>query len=96
MSTIERPALTETLVEGQAVQITAAKIVAPFQIELRFSDGSQRVVDFAAFLNASQHPSIRAFLDPHKFATFSLEGGELVWGDYELCFPIADLYEGRL
>jgi hypothetical protein len=27
---------------------------------------------------------------------YRIEYGELVWGDYDLCFPIADLYQNRL
>jgi len=27
---------------------------------------------------------------------FRLEDGDLVWGEYELCFAIADLYTGQL
>ena len=34
---------------------------------------------------------IRAYLEPVRFAGFRVEYGELVWGDYELCFPVIDL-----
>jgi hypothetical protein len=30
------------------------------------------------------------------FSTFRIEYGELVWGDYDLCFPVIDLYRNRL
>jgi len=46
------------------------------------------------FLN-TRTPTL-AWLHPARFATFRLEYGELVWGDYDLCFPIADLYHNRL
>jgi hypothetical protein len=65
-------------------------------LRLRFNDGSEREVDFRRFLEASANPLIRAFLKPQLFATFSVNDGDLVWGDYELCFPIADLYDGRI
>jgi hypothetical protein len=39
---------------------------------------------------------VRAYLDPDRFAQFELRHGELVWGDYELCFPIMDLYNNTL
>jgi hypothetical protein len=29
-------------------------------------------------------------------AVFTLRDGDLDWNDYELCFPIADIYEGHL
>ena len=34
--------------------------------------------------------------DPVRFATFRIEYGELVWGDYDLCFPVIDLYLNQL
>lgn len=27
---------------------------------------------------------------------FKIEFGDLVWGNYEMCFPIWDLYEGNI
>jgi hypothetical protein len=35
-------------------------------------------------------------LDPVRFSQFELRHGELVWGDYDLCFPIMDLYNNTL
>ncbi len=31
-----------------------------------------------------------------KLKNFRVEHGDLVWGDYDLCFPIADLYHGHI
>jgi hypothetical protein len=39
---------------------------------------------------------VRAYLDPVRFAQYELRHGELVWGDYDLCFPIMDLYNNTL
>ena len=46
--------------------------------------------------NHALHPDIRAWLDPARFATFRIEYGELVWGDYDLCFPVIDLYRNQI
>jgi len=70
--------------------------LSDYKVRLNFSDGAERVVDFEPFLSSSQNPMIRAYLDPQKFEGFRLEHGDLIWDDYELCFPIANLYEGRL
>ncbi len=61
-----------------------------------FDDGATQVVDFKPFLISAQHPEIRAFLDMAKFTAFRVEHGDLVWGDYALCFPIDDLYRNRI
>ena len=34
--------------------------------------------------------------DPVRFATFRLEYGELVWGDYDLRFTVFDLYRNQI
>ena len=78
------------------INITAAKQVADYALRLTFDDGTVQTVDFKPFLSLSRHPDIRAYLEPEHFAAFRLEYGELVWGDYDLCFPIADLYHNRL
>lgn len=74
------------------INITSAELISPYQIRLTFNDGTRQEVDFKPFLSASAHPDIRDWLDPERFASFRIEYGELVWGDYALCFPVADLY----
>lgn len=78
------------------INITQAQLLGDWRIELRFDDGKVQVVDFKPFLSAARHPDIRAYLQPEAFARFRLEHGELIWGDYALCFPIMDLYNNDL
>jgi hypothetical protein len=47
-------------------------------------------------LAQSRHPQIQAYLDQQLFSTFKLAYGELVWGDYALCFPVMDIYRNTL
>jgi hypothetical protein len=76
--------------------ITKAEHLGGYRVRLQFDDGSVQDVDIQPFLLRAQHPSIRAYLDPDKFKTFRIEYGDLVWGDYELCFPLIDLYNNRI
>ena len=78
------------------IDIVTAEQVGDFSIRLRFDDGTVQTVDFKPFLAHSLHPDIRAWLDPVRFATFRIEYGELVWGDYDLCFPVIDLYRNQI
>jgi hypothetical protein len=78
------------------INITKVESVGDFALCLSFDDGTVQTVDFKPFLTLSRHPDIRAYLDPANFAAFHIEYGELVWGDFDLCFPIADLYQNRL
>lgn len=84
------------LSEGTAIDIVHAERVADYKLRLSFSDGVERVVDFEPFLRRSRNPMIRIYLDPQKFANFRIEYGNLIWDDYELCFPIADLYANNI
>ena len=84
------------LAEGIGIDLVQAEHAGGYRLRLAFSDGTERVVDFGPFLLSSAHPAIRSFLAPERFATFRIEQGDLLWGDYDLCFPIADLYEGHI
>ena len=76
------------------INILSADPDGDYRLRLRFDDGAIQTVDFLPFLSRTHHPDIRAFLDPGRFASFRLEYGELVWGDFALCFPAMDLYRG--
>jgi uncharacterized protein DUF2442 len=85
-----------SLAEDAVIEIVSAEQTSDYKLNLYFSDGMDRIIDFEPFLRGSRNPMIRAYLEPEKFASFRLEYGDLVWDDYDLCFPIADLYENRV
>ncbi len=85
-----------TLRPDAVIEITRAEHLADYKIKLLFSDGSERIVDFESFLRGSHNPMIRAYLDAGRFANFAVTHGDLMWDDYGLCFPIADLYEDNI
>jgi hypothetical protein len=78
------------------VEIVSAKYSGEYKVQISFNDGHVQIVDFEPFLRSSLNPLIRKYLDPVLFEQFSVEGGDLQWNDYDLCFPIADLYENNL
>jgi hypothetical protein len=79
-----------------SINIQSVEQVGDYRLTLYFDDGTVQTVDFFPFLSHARHPEIRAFLDPARFSDYRLEYGELVWGDYALCFPIMDLYRNRI
>lgn len=78
------------------INIVSAHQIGDYCLHLVFDDGKGQMVEFKPFLSSSQHPDIRIWLEPGRFASFRIEYGELVWGDYELGFPIADLYRNDI
>ena len=81
---------------GVPTGIERVKRLGTYRLELAFDDGHVSVVDFGPFLRGSPNPETRLFLNPERFGRFSLIHGNLVWGDYAMCFPMEDLYEGRI
>ena len=78
------------------INILSAEQDGEFRLRLRFDDGTVQTVDFKPFLLHARHADLRAWLVPQHFAKFRIEYGELVWGDYELCFPMIDLYRNQI
>ena len=78
------------------LNIARVEHIGDYRLSIDFDDGATQVVDFKPFLIGAQHPEIRAFLDMSKFSAFRVEHGDLVWGDYALCFPIDGLYRNRI
>jgi hypothetical protein len=77
------------------ISIEQAKYLGNYIIHLSFSDGVERTIDFEPFLKAAKNPMTKKYLDKKLFQQFSVEYGDIVWNDYEMCFPIWDLHEGK-
>ncbi len=73
-----------------------AEYIKDYRIKLVFSGNEERIINFEPFLRFSTNPMTRKFLDINEFKKFTIEFGDLVWNDYEMCFPIIDLYEDNI
>lgn len=78
------------------LEITEAKYVSGYKLRLSFNDGLERVMDFESFLRHAQNPDLTQYRQLRKFKSFRLHYGNLMWGDYEMIFPIMDLYQGNV
>lgn len=78
------------------LSIVKASYLSDYKIELEFNDGKSQVVDFAPFLNSSRHSGIRKYLDLKAFKEFKIVDGDLDWNDFDLTFPIWDLYTNKI
>ena len=76
--------------------IEDAQYLEDYKISLKFNDGAKRVVDFKDFLQKAKHPDIQKYKDIEKFKSFEISYGDLEWNDYELAFPVADLYNNTI
>ena len=78
------------------IKMTAARYLQDYQIEFEFDDQTKKIIDFEGFLKQAKNPMLKKYLDLTVFKNFTLRDGDIDWNDYELCFPIADIYEGNL
>ena len=78
------------------LEITEAKYVSGYKISLAFNDGTVRTMDFDPFLRKAMHPDIAKYRQLRNFKKFHLHYGDLMWGDFEMIFPISDLHRGEI
>lgn len=82
--------------EVQNLMIASAHYLTDCAIRIRFNDGSERLVDFKPFLSKALHPTLNKYLDENQFSRFEITDGNLNWNDYDLIFPVLDLYNGKI
>ena len=78
------------------LEIVRAEYVSGYKIRLTFNDGLVRVMDFEPFLRRALNPDITKYRQLRRFKKFHLHYGDLMWGDFDMIFPITDLYEGKI
>jgi DUF971 family protein len=78
------------------ISIVEAQYLGDYKIRFIFSDETERVINFSNFLNNARNPMTTKYLNKQLFKNYSIEYGDIVWNDYEMCFPIWDLYEGKI
>lgn len=78
------------------ISIEKAEYKGDYLIKFNFSDGTERIIDFGNFLQKEKNPMTKKYLDKELFKSFSINYGDLIWNDYEMCFPTWDLHEGKI
>jgi len=79
------------------ITVTSAVYLHAYMVQITFSDGSCRVIDFGPFLKENSHPQWDQYNDIALFKKFKIENGNLVWGrNWDLIFPVHGLYTGNI
>jgi hypothetical protein len=78
------------------LSIIDAKYIDGLRLRLKFNDGAHRTVDLRSFLERSRNPELRRYLNKSNFKKFELRNGNIVWNDFDMVFPIADLRSGSI
>jgi len=75
-----------------ALAIKQVEYLNNYKLKLFFSDGKENTIDFEPFLKSAKNPMTTKYLDTNTFSNFNITYGDLEWNDFEMCFPIWDLY----
>jgi hypothetical protein len=78
------------------LRVKEARYVPRHRVAIKFNDGTHRVVDFGPFLKQARNPMFTKYRRAKEFKSFHIQDGDLMWGDYEMMFPIMDLYQGSI
>ena len=78
------------------IEVQSANYIGNYVISTLFTDHHKKMVDFKPFLTKSLHPSISKYLNENLFKQFEIINGNLNWNDYDLIFPVHNLYEGKV
>jgi hypothetical protein len=78
------------------ISITLAEYIKDYKIKFSFSDETEKTIDFGNFLRNAKNPMTKKYLDKKLFKNYTIEYGDIIWNDFEMCFPIWDLHEGKI
>ena len=78
------------------LRVMEATHVPRHRVDIKFNDGTRRVVDFGPFLKQARNPMFTKYRSAEEFKSFHIQDGDLMWGDFEMIFPIMDLYHGNI
>ena len=85
-----------TQTNNDLIEIISAVYLGDYTPRIYFNDSSNKVVDFKSFLENSMHPSIKKYMNEQVLRQFEIIDGNLNWQDYDLIFPIENLYQGKI
>jgi hypothetical protein len=80
--------------DPKIIAIKSAKYLGEYTLHIVFDDDTEKFIDFKSFLDKSQNPLIKKYLDQKLFSSYQIIDGNLNWNDYDLIFPVWDLYNG--
>ncbi len=84
---------TQTIISIQSTKMSEDRAV------FTFSDGNVSAVNFKPFFETVKHPAVKECYEKDGLSNWVLESpyiDSLGWPEYLICFPLHDLYEGRI
>ena len=82
--------------QSKSIRVASAHYIGDYALRILFNNRQTKLVDFKAFLEKSKQPSIKKYMNEKYFKKFKIVHGNINWNDYEMIFPVEDLYEGKI
>ena len=76
--------------------VISARHLGEHRLEIEFSNGVRREVDFKSFLLRFAHPDYDKYMEISEFKRFKIIDGNINWNDYHMIFTIEALYKGQI
>ena len=77
--------------------IADAVYLEEYKIKIFFQDGTIKIVDFKDFLfDRHTHPIYKRYRKESVFKKFEIKNSNLNWYNYEMIFPVEQLYAGKI
>ena len=81
----------------KTISVKEVNSIDNFLLEIVFNDNKKNVIDFGLYLETHSHPQFNKYKKINNFKKFKIENGNVVWGkDWDMIFPVFDLYNGVL
>lgn len=83
--------------KGVRMTVEDAHYLSGYILNVTFSNGEKRDVDFSPFINENKITYLGKYRKLSNFKKFKVEDGNVVWGkDWDLIFPVEHLYSGKV
>lgn len=77
------------------LRVKEAKYVSRHKVDIKFNDGTHRLVDFGPFLKQARNPMFTKYRRTEKFKSFHIQDGDLMWEDFEMIFQSRNCTLGK-
>ena len=74
--------------------LKTAEYIKDYMIRVVFEDNSIKTIDLKPFIQKSQHPAVKKFLDINLFKKFKVEFGSLCWEGGQFDISHQAIYRG--
>ena len=82
---------------SEIIKVSEAKYIDKYRLEILFSDGTVKELDFERSFKKYAKGFYEQYLDLEKFKRFIIQNGKLFWGkNRDILYTPYELYTGKI